>query len=53
MGKRLCSLLLAAVLAGGMLPAAAAVEEITIADPDSEIVAAEPAAEETETVVDA
>lgn len=45
MGKRLCSLLLAAVLAGGMLPAAAAVEEITVADPDTEIVAAEPAAD--------
>ena len=59
MGKRLCSLLLAAVLAGGMLPAAAAVEEITVADPDTEIVAAEPAADaesaadEAEITVDA
>lgn len=52
MGKRLCSLLLAAVLAGGMLPSAAAVEEITVADADTEIVAVDSAADETESVIE-
>ena len=51
MGKRLCSLLLAAALAGGMLPAAVAAEDITINDAETEVIASESPAEE-EIVID-
>lgn len=41
MGKRLCSLLLVAILVGGMVPVAAAAEDISVTDMDSDVSIAE------------